>query len=372
VIVRAPAKRRLVLALALAAIQPLHAQSIGDAGARAAPQVHSYTIGAPSSTTVRELSVPLFVLVPLSRALTVDLGTSYARAHVEQTTSGKTETSDIAGLTDTQVRATYIIGDDFVVLTGGVNLPTGQSRVTPEQQPAAGLIGSDFLAFPISSMGAGFGGTGGVAIAHPFGGWNVGGGFSIRRTAQYDPFDTGGGPSLHYQPGNEYRARLGADRTIGSARAMVGFSYSTFGNDDLAGSIYNTGNRYLSQLSFDDAAGPGRITIAAWNLFRDAGTMLDSIAIGRENIANAALSYDVPAGNTLLEPNIEGRVWSQSQAATSLLATVGVRAQLSVGGLTILPGVGLTTGRVASQDAGGVNEMASLSGWHATLAVRLR
>ena len=368
----APAKCRFVVALALAAARPVHSQSIGDAGARAAPQVHSYTIAAPSSTTIREFSLPLFVLVPVSPALTVDLGTSYARANVRQTSAGKVVSSDIAGLTDTQVRATYVFGNDFVVLTGGVNLPTGQSRVTLDQQLAAGLIGSDFLAFPISSMGSGLGGTGGVAIAHPFGQWNVGGGVSIRRTAQYDPFDAGEGPALHYQPGNEYRARVGADRTVGAGRATIGFSYSTFGNDDLAGSIYNTGKRYLSQFSFDDAAGPGRITVAVWNLFRGAGTMLDSISIGRENIANAALSYDVPVGGALLEPNIEGRAWSQSAAATSLLTTIGVRAHLSVGGLTMLPGVGLTAGRVASRDAEGLNDTASLRGWHATLAVRLR
>ncbi len=361
-----------MLALALAAARTVHAQSIGEAGARVAPQVHSYSIGAPSSTTVTEFSIPLFALVPISPALTLDLGTAYARAHVEQKTAETTATSDIAGLTDTQLRATYVFGNDFVVLTGGLNLPTGESRVTAKQALAAGLIGSDFLAFPISSMGTGIGGTGGVAIAHPLGVWNVGGGFSIRRTAQYDPFDVAGGPALHYQPGNEYRVRVGADRGVGSGRATFGFSYSTFGDDDLAGSIYNTGNRYLSQFAFDNVAGPGRITIAAWNLFRGAGTMIDSVYIGRENIANAAVSYGIGVRGTFFEPNVEGRVWSQSAAATSVLTTLGLRARVSIGGVTMLPGVGLTLGRVASQDADGVNGTAFLNGWHATLAMRLR
>lgn len=358
--------------LALAATRHVYAQAVEDVGARAAPQVHSYTIAAPSSTTVREFSIPIFVLFPLSPALTVDLGTSYARSNVEQTTLGRAETSDIAGLTDTQVRATYVIGNDFVVLTAGINLPTGQSRVTPRQQIAAGLIGSDFLAFPISSMGTGLGGTGGVAVARPVGAWSIGGGVSIHRTAQYDPFDGGDGTALHYRPGNEYRARVGADRAIGAGRATFGFTYSTFGNDNLAGSIYNTGNRYLTQFSFDDMAGPGRITVAAWNLFRGAGTMVDSVFIGRENIVNGALSYGVAVGGTLLEPNIEGRAWSQSNAPTSLLSTVGVRARLSLVGMTMLPGVGLTFGRVASQEPDGASGTAKLTGWHATLAVRLR
>lgn len=358
--------------LAVGATRHAHAQAIEDVGARVAPQIHSYTIAAPSNTTVREFSIPLFVLVPVSPELTLDVGTSYARSDVEQTTLGTTTTSDIAGLTDTQVRATYVLGNDFVVLTAGLNLPTGDARVAPRQQLAAGLIGSDFLAFPISSMGTGLGGTGGVAVARSIGSWSVGAGISIRRTAQYDPFESDGGDALHYRPGNEYRARVGADRAIGAGRATFGFTYSTFGDDDLAGSIYNTGNRYLTQFSFDDVAGPGRITVAAWNLFRGAGTMVDSVFIGRENIANAAVSYGVPVGTTLVEPNIEGRAWSQTAGSTSLLTTLGVRAQLSMAGFTMLPGIGLTLGRVASQDVDGSNATARLSGWHATLAVRLK
>jgi hypothetical protein len=367
-----PAIRRFVFLSALACAGPLSAQSIDEAGARLAPQIHSYTIDSPSNTTIREFSIPLFVLLPVSPGLTFDLGTSYARAHVEQTTAATTVTSDISGLTDTQLRANYVFGNDFLILTAGLNLPTGQSRVTARQELAAGLIGSDFLAFPISSMGTGFGGTGGIAIARPLGVWNVGGGFGIRRTSQYDPFDDVGGLALHYRPGNEYRARVGADRAIGAGRATFGFTYSTFGDDDLAGSVYNTGNRYLTQFSFDDVAGPGRLAIAAWNLFRGAGTMLDSVFIGRENIADAALSYEVSVRGTLVEPSVEGRAWSQTGAPASVLTTLGLRAQLSLVGLTMLPGIGLTLGRVASQDPSGATGMAGLSGWHATLAVRLR
>ena len=94
--------------------------------------------------------------VPLTPSLTIDVGTSYARSHVEQTGCGKTTTSEISGLTDTQIRGHYVIGTDFIVLTAGVNIPTGQSTVIAESKlVAASLIGSDFLSFPISNMGTG-------------------------------------------------------------------------------------------------------------------------------------------------------------------------------------------------------------------------
>jgi hypothetical protein len=356
----------------IAAASSLSAQSIRDVGIRVAPQFHSYDIKSPSNTKITELAVPMFVLLPITSQLSFDVGTSYARSEVNQTTNGQTVTSTIAGITDTQIRANYTLGNDMVVLTAGVNIPTGQSTVTAPQLLAAGLIGSDFLSFPISNMGTGFGGTGGVAFARPVGDWNVGLGISMRHASAYEPFDAGGDAALHYQPGNEYRVRGGVDRTFGSGRFNVGLTYSTFGNDNLAGSIYNTGNRWLTQFGVSNIVGPGTLVLGGWNLFREAGTLADSSLLGHENITNAALAYGVTVGGAVIEPNVEGRVWSQSGGApTSLITTLGIRSQINLLGLTMMPSVGFSLGKLAAQD-NGVNTTASLTGLHGTLAVRLR
>src|SRR4051794_40201982 len=110
-------RRFLPLAAATAAFgAPLHAQSILDIGARIAPQYHSYTIDGPTNTRISEMTVPLFVVVPITSAFSFDIGSSFARSQVDQTTSGKKSSSTISGLTDTQVRANYSIGTDFIVL----------------------------------------------------------------------------------------------------------------------------------------------------------------------------------------------------------------------------------------------------------------
>jgi len=364
-------RRLLSLGLLLGA-STASAQSILDAGVRVAPQFHSYDIKSPSNTKISEFAVPVFVLVPISSALTFDVGTSYARSQVDQTNNGKTTSSTISGLTDTQIRANYTLGNDFVVITAGVNLPTGESTVKQEQTLAAGLIGSDFLAFPISNMGTGFGGTGGLAFARPVGDWNVGFGLSMRHSATYDPFDAGGGPAIHYRPGNEYRARGGIDRAFGTGRVNLGLTYSTFGNDELAGSIYNTGNRWLTTLGVNNTFGPGQVTLTGWNLFREAGTLADSSYLGHENITNAALAYGVTVGPTLIEPNVEGRMWMQAGGVpTSMMTTFGIRSQINVLGLSMLPSVGFSLGKLASQSSG-ANTTANLTGLHGTLAIRLR
>lgn len=364
--------RRLLPLAFVCAATTLPAQSIFDLGVRVAPQFHSYTIKDPTNIKISEFSVPLFVAIPITSSFGFDVGSAWAKSQVDQTGGGKTTTSTISGLTDTQVRANYVLGNDFIVLTAGVNIPTGKSTVPVSEQVAAGLIGSDFLAFPISSMGTGLGGTGGIAIAQPLGDWNFGVGFSMRHSAQYDPFDAAGGPALHYQPGNEYRGRVGLDRGVGTGRFTVGLTYSTFGNDNLAGSIYKTGTRYLSQMSFNDTYGPGQVSLIGWDLFRASGKLADGTTIGNENILNGALAYGITSGSVLIEPNIEARGWMQTDASTSALGTVGLRLQFPMGGLTVVPSAGYSIGKLASQTAAGVSTTADLTGFHGTLAIRLR
>lgn len=366
-------RRLLPIALGVAT-STAGAQSAFDVSARIAPQYHSYDIKSPANTKVSEFALPLYVLVPVTSRLSFDIGSSYTHAEVEQTAGGAKTTSTVSGLTDTQLRGNYTLGSDFVVLTAGVNLPTGQSTVNADQLSAASLIGNDFLAFPISNMGTGFGGTGGIAIARPVGDWSIGGGASVRHSASYDPFDVGtGSPQLHYQPGNEYRFRGGVDHGFGTGRVNLGLTYSSFGDDDLGGSVYNTGNRWLTQVGLNNNFGPGMLSFAGWDLYRQAGRLVDSTATGKENILAASLAYGIQTGSTtIIEPNIEGRVWTQSEGIpSSTIATIGLRSQFSLIGYAVSPSVGYSVGSLGSGVAGATSK-SDLTGFHATLAIRLR
>lgn len=357
--------RRLIpFALALVAT-PAAAQSIFDSGLRAGPQFTQYSFTAPVDEKISEFTVPLFAVVPLTRGFTMDVGTAYAATHAE--VAGVA--SDISGLTDTQLRANYTFGADFVVLTAGVNLPTGRSRVGPDEQAAAMRIGSDFLAFPITSMGTGFGATGGVAVARPLGSWNVGFGASFRKSAAYDPFQDNNGALFHYQPGNEYRVRLGVDRTVGTGRMMLGVTYSAFGNDQANGSLYNTGDRLISQASVSSAVGGVELSVAAWDLYRASGTLTDQTAVGADNIANLYVGLGARPGGALIEPSVEVRNWQQEGNLPSTMATFGLRTELGLGALTMSPMASYSTGKLAGGAAAG--SLANLSGFHVILAARI-
>jgi hypothetical protein len=373
-------RRRFISAFALSALNitaasTAGAQSIFDTSIRVAPQFYSYSIAAPASLDIYEFVTPFFVLVPITRSLTFDAGSSWTLAHAERgaTGAGTKTVSEISGLTDTQLRLNYTLGTDFAVLTAGVNLPTGRSTATSDEQLAATLIGSDFFAFPVSNMGTGFGATGGVAFARSVGSWNLGAGASFRRSEAYDPFQSADGSRLRYQPGNEYRGRIGLDRPVGTGHFQLGLTYSRFADDSISGgSIYNTGDRYVTQAVLTNTIGFGDLTLAAWNLYRTAGTLASGTISGRENIANALLGYGVRAMGIRIEPSFEGRAWMQQGNSTSFLGTAALRLDANLGPIQISPSGGYSFGQLATESTPGVSATADLTGYRAVLMIRLR
>jgi hypothetical protein len=355
--------RRLILP-ALCLASPAFAQS----GARIGPQFVSYTLGAPSNVTITETAIPVFAYVPLASGITLDIGTAFAMANVKSTINGQDRESKISGLTDTQIRATMNLGSDLVVLTAGVNIPTGKSTADTSEQMAAALIGNDFLVFPISAMGTGFGGTGGVAVAKPLGQWNLGAGLSVRTAMPFDPYEDASGNKLRYTPGTEMRARLGLDHSYGTGRAMLGFTYSKFGDEKFQTSIYNTGDRLLSQGSLNNSLGNGDYTLSAWNLFRSSGTLADGTETGTESITDLSAAYGMRMGAGRLEPGISTRLWSQADVPSSMQSTVSLRYDWTSGRMGISPMAGFTFGKMGTT----TTESASLSGFRAQLTFRMQ
>lgn len=366
--------RRLVLLVALAGVAaPAGAQRLDGSQLQLGPQVVRYRIAAPIDETVTELTLPVFAIMPITRALSLDIGTAYAHSRVEFAEG----TSTIAGLTDTQLRANYAIGTDFIILTAGVNLPTGRSTVEADEFPAASRIANDFLGFPISNMGTGTAVTGGVAVARTLGGWNVGAGGSVRVASEFEPVRATDGDPVRYQPGNEYKVRIGADRPAGDGQVAFGLTYSKFGQDDFGGSLYNTGDRLLGQVGYSVPSPAGTLGLAAWNLYRGEGELVDGFTVPWDNIANGSVTLSVHAGAATIEPSVQVRSWWQAVAATdrdpartdrSLLGELGVRARVPVGRVAVYPGAGYVVGRMAA----GADQQASMTGFRASVGVQVR
>ena len=371
----APARRAIAAGLAAClAAAPAHAQLFDGLRVQAGPQVVQYRLAAPIDERITEVAVPVFAIVPIGRRLSVDVGTAWAQSTVRY--SGGEST--VSGMTDTQLRANLTLGSDFIVLTAGVNLPTGRSTVELPQLLAASRIANDFLAFPISSMGSGTAVTGGIAIARPVGAWNLGAGGSVRVASEFEPVRPASGPVPRYQPGNEYKVRLGADRTAGRGQLALGLTWSTFGEDDFEGSIYNTGDRLVGQVGYSRPMTAGTFNVGAWNLYRGEGQMIGGVVTPWDNIANASTSIAFGApGGTTIEPSLQLRSWFQRIAAAgsapartdrSMLAELGLRARLGTGAVSVFPAIGYTVGSLAA----GPDVEAGVTGFRAALGIQLR
>lgn len=339
--------RRSILLALVCAPAIAGAQGFADGGLRLAPQMASYTLEQNGTKTkINEIAVPFAYLLPITSRLTFDLATAFAQATVEA--SGK---STISGLTDTQLRLNYTLGTDAVIVTAGVNVPTGQYKVADDKVAAAGQIGNDFLSFPVSSFGNGLAGTGGVALARTLGAWNVGLGASFRKTAEFGAFgaDTN---ATRFQPADEVRARLGVDREALGGRMMLGVVYSVFGADACAGcetgisrSTYSTGDRLIGQAAFDIPLSSSQLYVAAWVLHHAAGETVAGTAPA-EDIANAQLSLGFNLGSLFLEPNLEARYWTVDGERRGSLGYAGVRTRFDMGPMQISPSLSYAKGKL--------------------------
>ena len=340
--------------------------------ARAATEMVSYTLEANGAKkTISQVVTPFAIVIPVGERFSFDIATAWARSRVE-TRGDSSSPSTVSGLTDTQLRGSYVFGSDAVILTAGLNLPTGQSTANAKQFLAAQNISNDFLLFPIGTMGAGFGATGGIALARPIGSWNLGLGGSYRHSADFAPFEYNDGEKAHYQPGNELRTRIGVDRTFGSSSAMLGATYSSFGDDKSAGATFNTGNRLVFQGGYATTVRNGSWSLNAWNLTRTRGTRADGRDAPSENITSVALGASFAMRSVALEPTLEARHLARAAVAASgsnvaegsgsgQMETAGLRARWNVHGFQVAPSAGFSMGRLEGED---------LTGWHGTLAIR--
>lgn len=286
--------------------------------------------------STRQIAVPFAVAVPVGRRLTFDVGGAWASTTAETPSGDMT----IDGLTDTQLRASYVFGSDALVASLSVNLPTGKETTTQEEFIAGSAVASNFLLFPVNTYGNGTSVTGGLAGAVRAGDWNLGAAVSGRWNDSYEPFSETG-QTLEYSPGIEGRLRLGVDRLVGRSRLMFGFTVSTFGDDEFAGSgtvpgRYSPGTRFIGEANYTFPAGPGQLQLFAWDYYRREGNSSDGATGNKENILTVGVSGGFPVGRLSLDPVIDARFWSPQEGSGYLVGgQVGLRIPVGTRGAVV-------------------------------------
>jgi hypothetical protein len=175
-----------------------------------------------------------------------------------------------------------------------------------------------------------------------------------------------------YEPGGEVRVRVGADRIVGQSRVSLGFTYSSFADDEFGGSrILAPGNRYISQVSWAFPLGNVGVSTYLWDLFRAAGRVpLTNDVTEKQNIVALGAVASVRFGRYQLRPQIEYR---KQIAGVSLLEhagrllSLGARVTVPVGEhFDLVPSVRFERGNVAS-----AGRLVVFTGWNAGVSLRL-
>lgn len=362
--------RELVACSALYLAAPfatLGAQGIGLAASAviAAPTYAVYSIGSGATEKhIDQYSSPLAWIVPMSKTFTLDISTSYAASTV---TSGGAVTSSIAGLTDTQVRGSWVLFDQHAAFTVGLNLPTGKYTINANQQEAAGQIGNAFLLMPVGGMGVGPGGTMGLAVAQRLGDWNLGVSGSVRKTGRFDAYQLTSGV-LRFQPGDEYRLRIGVDRPVGKGSFNGSINYSKFGSDVIDSSAFATGDRTMLQAGLSLPFGATDLSVGLWDMYRGPGELIGAKSPW-ENLADLSVGFGIRASNLYLNTSVEQRIWNVGGSRAGDLTNFGIRAQFNLGTFIIAPSTTVGLGKLHSAVGGPSADLQGIRGqilvrWH--------
>lgn len=330
------------------------------------PTVTSYTFGEGlGARTVEQAAVPVVLVLPLHRRFTVDITSAAASTRVVANDSTQ---SEIVGSTDTQIRADWQLMLDHLSLTLGVNAPSGQYRVTPEQAEAAGQISNDFLFFPIASMGNGPAATVGLAAAVQVLNINVGFGGSYRKSTEFEPLSTTIAP-VRYQPGDETRFRVSAERRLWLGTASFGMIFSSFGEEELDATTYSTGDRVITTAGWSIPLWRLQIDLGMWNIDRSAGERFGGPAPA-DDIRNYSGAVGLRLGRWIFQPMLESRRWESEGSLLGELRNTGLLVSIPIGARYVLePRYTTTSGTMYSMfDA---LEM-PITGWQGSVLLRRR
>ncbi|HEX9167081.1 MAG TPA: hypothetical protein VF862_14305, partial [Gemmatimonadales bacterium] len=313
-----------------------------------------YTFGdyfAVKSLT--QWAIPVAAVVPMGR-FTLDAGAWYALTTLERFDA---PAKSVSGITDTQVRGSYILGDDAVVLTAMVNLPTGAENLSAAEYAVLAAASSSFFAFPVNGYGSGASVTLGVAGAIEAREWNLGLAGSGRLSRPFTPFEDSEG-KFSYQSGPEVRLRAGADRLVGSGRLSLGLTFSTFGDDEFASGggttgIYRPGRRLIAEASFATVIGPATVIGYAWDYYRWSGDSAGASVPNRENLLTGGVQARWPLSRIVSwEPGIEGRL-STPEEGRAMLVEFSSGLRIRAGShLAVIPILRLDVGRLEEPPPG--------------------
>lgn len=226
---------------------------VGGVEATTGVITESWTFPAASAlgfSGARQFTVPISAVVPVGANWNVDAYAAYANGSVKLASpdaQGHTEYA-LSGLTDLKLRVVGRIRGEGLLLTAGLNLPTGKTGADTIESEASGVLASPALRFRTPALGTGMGATTGIVMARETHGWALGFAGSLEYRGSYSPAAAAqvGLGQVDLSPGHAVHLSFAGDRVSGDARRAV----------NLIADFYTTGEVRTGAAGTDFHLGP--------------------------------------------------------------------------------------------------------------------
>lgn len=246
-----------LLMVFVAAGQIIYAQIDSRSGDRQSvlsisPVFHSWSLGD-------DISMSQFTAII---ALTQPIGNSTSLTLRASPSSTAGDPARLSGVTDMQVRATHALEEARLVLSLGVNIPTGKTELTGEEFASSMILSSPALTWSVPGFGQGLNLQPAVVWAIPFGEKFVGGlGFAyqykgaFKAIKGYDEFD----------PGDEIAITGGVDVQLAEATNLsADVLFTMYGADKLGSDeVFKAGGKIVATAQFSKGIGQDELAMLA-------------------------------------------------------------------------------------------------------------
>jgi hypothetical protein len=185
--------------------------------------------GAGLTQEIDQFWVPFSGFVPLGENTEARFYISSANSNLDVATAEL----DVSGLSDLRIQANRSYADDHVLVSAGLNLPTGKQQLEiNEGLPVLDLLAQSFLDFPMRRYGEGFGFNVLFGGARQWGQANVGASIRYEFLGSYKPYEAGDSVVVEdYNPGDLFTATVSGELPRERVTWSASASYTIYTTD---------------------------------------------------------------------------------------------------------------------------------------------
>jgi hypothetical protein len=153
---------------------------------------------------INQFLIPITGFIPLGE----NFEASFYAASLSSTLSLPSSTYGLSGMSDIRAQANRSFMDDMYLLSAGINFPTGKKKLDiDEEWSIIEYLSKDYLGFPISRLGEGFGFNLLAGAARMLGEFKCGGSLMYQFNGSYTPYKD----APNYNPGDYFNLNGGVE-----------------------------------------------------------------------------------------------------------------------------------------------------------------